>query len=504
MSGIKFFIRQSFILVVVYQLLVISCLAKNIKESNSAGSFYPDNPKELSRVIDRLLEAVSPASVEGRIFALILPHAGLEFSGDTAAFGYKSIKGEDYNTVVLIAPSHYHRFSGVSVYPQGAFRTPLGDLAVDEEIAHKLMAYNKEVLFLPEAFAREHSLEVQLPFLQRVSPNSRIVPIIIGDISLDSCKRLAAALKKAISGRQDILVIASTDMYHGYDYEEAEAVDSRTLSYLSRMDAEEIYRGLKEGKLQLCGGLPVVVAILLVKDMGSDKLITLKYTNSAQVTGKKEKGAWTVGYASCAIYGLKPKANEGSGVLMNKGAVDMLNKIQRKRLLEIARSSIELYLREGRKATIKEEDEALKIQTGAFVTLHKNGQLRGCIGNLIARQPLYLTIRDMAIEAATADPRFSPLEPGESKDIEIEISVLSPLLRVGSAQEIELGKHGVLIRKGFQSGVFLPQVALETGWSKEEFLSVLCEQKAGLAPDAWKDKSTEIYIFTAEVFSEKN
>jgi AmmeMemoRadiSam system protein A len=140
---------------------------------------------------------------------------------------------------------------------------------------------------------------------------------------------------------------------------------------------------------------------------------------------------------------------------------------------------------------------------GAFVTLNKQGDLRGCIGNLVGDKPLYLTIRDMAVEAAVGDPRFPAVELAELKDIKIEISVLSPLKRINSIDEIQLGTHGVLVRQGFHSGVFLPQVATETGWSKEEFLSNLCAHKAGLSPDAWKDKSLEIYIFTAEVFSEK-
>jgi len=140
---------------------------------------------------------------------------------------------------------------------------------------------------------------------------------------------------------------------------------------------------------------------------------------------------------------------------------------------------------------------------GAFVTLNEHGQLRGCIGNIIGRQPLYLTVRDMAIESATGDPRFPPVNLSELKEIEIEISVLSPLEKVDSADKIQLGIHGVIVKKGTNSGVFLPQVATETGWTKEEFLSQLCAQKAGLDPRAWKDKSTELYIFSAEVFSEK-
>lgn len=177
---------------------------------------------------------------------------------------------------------------------------------------------------------------------------------------------------------------------------------------------------------------------------------------------------------------------------------------QKNKLLGLARKSIETYLNTGRHLEVSEQDLILKQEMGAFVTLHKNGELRGCIGNLVGSQPLYLSVRDMAVAAAVEDPRFPPVEAGELKGIDIEISALSPMRRVNSVDEIELGKHGVMVRRGFNSGVFLPQVATETGWSKEEFLSYLCEHKAGLPPDAWKDSKTELYVFTAEVFGEKS
>ncbi|MBU1125562.1 MAG: AmmeMemoRadiSam system protein A [Candidatus Omnitrophica bacterium] len=181
----------------------------------------------------------------------------------------------------------------------------------------------------------------------------------------------------------------------------------------------------------------------------------------------------------------------------------MLNAIQRKRLLTLARESLETYLSTGKKLEVTETDPLLLKVMGAFVTLSKSGQLRGCIGNIIGRQPLYLTVRDMAVEAGVGDPRFPPVQAKELSDIGIEISVLSPLERVDSPEKIELGKHGVLVKRGFSSGVYLPQVATETAWSKEEFLSSLCAHKAGLPADAWKDPSTEMYVYTAEVFSEK-
>lgn len=468
---------------------------QDIKQPNAAGEFYPDNPQELSQMIDIFLNAATPQQIEGDIFVLISPHAGYGYSGQVAAYGYKLIKEKPYKTVIVIGPSHQYGFIGVSVYPQGVFRTPLGDLVIDEEFTQKIINKDKEVFFEPRAFEKEHSLEVQLPFLQKTLSDFKIVPIITGDCSLATCQNLAGLLKGVIGDRRDVLVVASTDMYHGYDYDEADSVDLRTLSFLKNMDAQGLYNGLRKGQCQLCGGFSVVVAIMLAKELGHQNLIVLKHTNSAYVTGERVKGRWTVGYTSCAI-------DQEKACLPAGRERDMLNKEQRKRLLEIARSSIETFLKTDKKLEITVQDPALLENMGAFVTLHDRRGLRGCIGNLIGKQPLYLTVRDMAVEAAVDDPRFSPLKLSELQEVEIEISALSPLKRVDSADQIQLGTHGVLIIKGPYSGVFLPQVATETGWSKEEFLSNLCAHKAGLPADAWRDRTTEIYIFTAEVFSE--
>ncbi|MCX5707167.1 MAG: AmmeMemoRadiSam system protein B [Candidatus Omnitrophica bacterium] len=476
----------SFIFVLFF---VSMALAGDIKEPKFSGQFYPDSPAELSDMIDNFLSQAKPEPMPSDIFAIIEPHAGYGFSGQAAAFGYKLIKDKPYKTVIIIGTSHSYAFNGVSVYPQGAFQTPLGILEVDSEFSSKLLDKDSEIIFDSQAFSQEHSVEVQLPFLQKTLSGFKIVPIIISDSPFLLCQKLANLLKGAIADRKDVLVVVSTDMYHGYDYEEAEKTDNLTLSYLKNMDAEGLYYALRDEKAQLCGGFGVVTALILAKDLGHKKLQVLNHTNSAEVTGKKVKGTWTVGYASCAI----DKEGESS----------MLNKAQKKRLLEIARKSIETYLKSGKRLEVSETDPVLTQEMGAFVTLKERGELRGCIGNLVGKQPLYLTVRDMAVEAATADPRFSPVELAELENIEIEISALSAMERVDSADKIQLGRHGVLVRKGFRSGVFLPQVATETGWTKEEFLNNLCAHKAGLAADAWKDKDTEIYIFTADIFSEK-
>lgn len=497
--------KKSLVFVLGMLLTCQVCFAGDTKEPNVAGQFYPKDKDALAREVDSMLEEACPEEVNGRIFAIISPHAGYDFSGTTAAFGYKLIKGRPYKTVIVIAPSHHYAFYGISVYPSGRFKTPLGEIEIDSDFCKSIIDEKSNVSFKEEAFAEEHSLEVQLPFLQRVLNNFKIVPVIIGDSDFKTLKNFSDKLSGVIAKRSDVLLVASTDMCHSYDYNQTLATDEVTVGYLDKMSAEDLYKKLKDGTAQMCGGLPVVAAMLTAKELGHNKIKVLKRTNSAQVTGRKIKGLWTVGYVSAVVYG------EETSVKIDS-EVNMLNDKQKKRLLEIARKTIEEYITGGERLEFDESDPKLKEACGAFVTLHEKGplrpgseasQLRGCIGNIVAQKPLYITIRDMAIESATADPRFPPVEKNELENIEIEISVLSPLKKINDINEFQLGVHGVIIKKGRNSGVFLPQVAVETGWSKEEFLSNLCEHKAGLPANSWKDASCEMYIFSATVFSEK-
>ncbi len=507
----KIFKNKNFTLLFLFNLFILAffslSLAQEVKKPSVAGSFYPKDPQELSALLDTYFDHAEPEPQGGAIFAIISPHAGYEFSGKIAAHGYKLVKNKAYKTVVLIGSSHYYGFQGIALYSHGAFETPLGELFVDRDFSKKLLEKAPTARFDPRAFEKEHTIEVQLPFLQKVLTDFKIVPLMMGQGDLESCKALSEALIYAIEGRDDVLIVASTDMYHGYNYQETPIIDKRTLGYISAMDTEGLFAGLNKGTAQLCGGLPVLTTLLTAKALGYDKVSVLKYTNSSEVTAQMIPGIWTVGYSSCVIGRSYPNDKEKAAGNISKaenGGHTMLNKEQRARALKIARDSIYIFLKNGPLEKLNETDKAFQEICGAFVTLHKHGQLRGCIGTIIGTQALYLTIRDMAREAATADPRFPPVTSSELNDIEIEISVLSPLVKVRSAEEIKIPGHGVLVKRGFQSGVFLPQVADETHWSKEEFLSYLCAHKAGLPSGAWKEKNTELYVFTAEVFSEKN
>ena len=468
-------------------------MAQQIRKPVVKGAFYPDSPRILSERITQFLDWATVKRTDRDILALISPHAGYDYSGSVAAYGYKLIKDRPIQTVIIIGPSHYEYFDGISVYPQGAWQTPLGNVPVDTELAEALIKTHPEISFYEPAFSREHSIEVEIPFLQMVLDNFKLVPIVMGKFSYENCQLLCQAILELTKDRKDILLIASTDMSHYHPYEEACKIDNLTIKELDNLNPESLYSKLVTEECELCGRAAVIATLLYAKAKGADKIEVLKYANSGDITGDKSR---VVGYLSAAIYA-------GAKGEKMRDDRDILNEEQEKKLLEIARKTIDEYVTSGKKLAFTEKEPLLLKNMGAFVTIRKQGSLRGCIGNIIARQSLYLTVRDMAIEAASNDPRFPSVTADELRDIDIEISVLTEPERVGNVDEIKMGTHGVIVKRGFASGVFLPQVATETGWTREEFLSNLCAHKAGLSPDAWKDEDTQLFRFTAQVFGEK-
>ncbi len=475
---------------IVFLLITSASLtarAESIQQPVAAGTFYPADPEVLEKQVDGYLSNAFPQKVEGDIAGLISPHAGYIYSGAVAAYGFKEISGERYDTVVIIGPSHRLVFDGAAVIGKDYYETPLGKVPVDKVFEGKLVRAEKATIRNdPRVFSDEHSVEVQVPFLQRSLKDFMIVPVVIGRPDYVTCRAVARGIAKTARGSgKRVLIIASTDLSHYLKYDDALLRDQATLSEMLNYDPVRFARKVAEGECELCGSAPVITAMLACGELGADRITLLKYSNSGDTAGDKSR---VVGYGSLVIYRSEDKK--------------MLDASQKKVLLGIARETIESRIKTKKVPEFNVTDPALTREQGAFVTIRKDGQLRGCIGNIIGRQPLYLTVRDMAVESATGDPRFAPVRPDELKDINIEISVLSEPEPVTDVSNIEMGVHGVIVKRGYRSGVFLPQVAVETGWGRDEFLSNLCESKAGLPADAWKDKKTQVYSFTAQVFSE--
>lgn len=465
--------------------------SRQVREPAVAGSFYPGNEKELSLLVDEYLSNVNSPEIKGSIKAIIVPHAGYEYSGQIAAYGFKTLVGKPIKRVALIGNSHQEYFDGISVWNAGNFKTPLGKIAIDEDFADKLINSNPKIIFKESAHLKEHSLEVQLPFLQRVlsvssSRDWKIVPIILGnqggiDILIDALRNLI---------NDNTLLIASSDLSHYPNYKDAQYSDNKVIQAILSGKRENLQKTIsdleKQGipDLQTCACGQGAIEVVMGLTGGSD-VKSLKSANSGDLSRPERADRnRVVGYASIAFIDNDSKLNEA----------------EQKILLNLAKQTVENYVRTNKIIEIKKTNVNLNKHQGAFVTLKKHGDLRGCIGEFKADEPLYRVVINMAIAAATQDPRFNPVLEDELDDLEYEISVLSPLRKVDSWKEIEIGKHGVEIKQGMRRGVFLPQVATENNWDLNTFMNVLCTQKAGLPADCWKDPKTEIYVFTAQVF----
>lgn len=496
----------SLIILIVFS---INCKegARMIREPVVAGSFYPGNSGILRNKIKQYIENAT-VDIEGEVLGLVSPHAGYDYSGGTAAYAYKSLEGKDIDLVVLLGPSHRAYINGFSVFDKGAWKTPLGEVLIDEEFASGLKSHNELIDFYPEGHLHEHSLEVQLPFLQETLRDFRIVPIVFSTDNLKVCKILVDALSRELKKRDKWVIIASTDLYHGYNYEKVRSVTDRVDEYIRNLDAQaliEFDRAKRDsGECAACGVSAVAIMILTTLDLGANKAILLNRTNSGDLTGQRSGyvvgyGAWALVKSDNANIGKKEEEEEEVIYKEEKSGVQNLTEEEKEELLTIARKTIDEYVRNGNVPEFNVKSERLKEKSGAFVTLKKNGELKGCIGLIVAEEPLYLAVRNMAISAATRDPRFPPISPSEIDGIEIEISVLTPFQKVRRVDEIEVGRDGLMIRKGFMSGLLLPQVPVEQGWDRETFLEHTC-YKAGLPLNAWRD--AELWKFQAIVFSE--
>jgi MEMO1 family protein len=461
-----------------------------------AGAFYPADPSELERTVDEFLSQASVPAVKDFV-ALVSPHAGYIYSGRVAAHSYALLKGRKVERVIVIAPSHYEAFDFAAVYDGEAYATPLGQIPVDRDFASRLVALNHHIKLSDRGHAlsagrSEHAVEVQLPFLQRTLRSSfKLVPIVMGDQSYDLCRALGVSLAKLIRG-PETLIVASSDLSHYHPYDEAAKMDHKTLKAIEESDYLSMSRNFGNRVWEACGGGPIIAAMIAAERLGANQAKVLRYANSGDVTGDRSR---VVGYGAVAF--IKP-ANHAT--LTDE--TFSLGRQEKEQLLQIARRSVETAVKEGKLYECSAAGlDALMQERGAFVTLTKRGQLRGCVGNVAAMQPLCHTVRDVAVLAAVRDRRFSRVTPQELGELEYEVSVLSPLRHVMDIRQIRVGRHGLMIKKGDVEGLLLPQVAVEQHWDRNTFLEQTC-RKAGLPPGAWRDEETDIFLFSALVFGE--
>ncbi|MGO8813598.1 MAG: AmmeMemoRadiSam system protein B [Terriglobia bacterium] len=504
---------RHFLSIAVLTVLVLltsgSCHSETpkVRAPGVAGGFYPADPNELTQMIDGLLAHNVVPQVQEPLVALICPHAGYEFTGPVAASCFAQLKGRKYTRVVVIAPSHYENFSFSSVYNGDAYATPLGNVPVDMDFRARLVKLSSTIKVSDHGHMQvgqyaEHSVEVQLPWLQRTLGDFKLVPIIMGDQNWGLERSLGRALAKALLAetaeeRAQTLILVSSDLSHYHTYEYANNVDHQTLHAIEDWDYLSLSRNFamwQQGvqTWEACGGGPIVAGMIAAEGLGATHAQILKYANSGDATGEKTR---VVGYGAVAI-------TRGSTAESTKSAEFSLTSHEKDALMQIARGSVETAVRERKTYLVGSVDSPrLEEARGAFVTLKEHGDLRGCIGYITPMKSLAETVRDVAAYAALEDSRFTPVTTQELPLLEYEISVMSPLRRVLSIKEIKVGKHGLIMKQGDIEGILLPQVPVEEHWDRDTFLEQTC-LKAGLPRDAWKDDDTDIFMFTALVFGQ--
>lgn len=484
----------------------------------SPGRWFPADPGQLREMMDKFLADAKKEKIDGRIVALISPHAGYVFSGPVAAYGYKQLQGLKFDTVVVVGFSHGMYDPDIAVYEKGSFRTPLGDIPIDEKTTAALIAASPRIKNKPSLFSGEHSLDNQLPFLQRTLTGFKLVPILFGIQTPENITALADALAGVLKGK-NVLLVASTDMSHFWEQDEAKKLDAEVLGRVRALDPDGIAKLMADDPSgrRLCGYGAVQAVMRAAVKLGAGEAKVLKYATSQDTYGTT--GAGVVGYTSVALVAKGEKnvtADEKSGaaapapagaagkesVMTRPGFEEgELDAASMKELLKIARESLETYIRTDKRADIKSDNPALRKKRGVFVTLEIGGELRGCMGHFEQDTPLYEIVARQAVVSAVQDPRFPPVRLEELSKIDIEISVLSPPQDVASYKDIIVGKHGVILRRGYNGATFLPQVAPEQGWDRDTMLSHLA-MKAGLPSDAWKE-GCAFQVYTAQVFGEK-
>ena len=470
---------------------------ETIRPMAVGGAFYPTDKDALIKLLTSYFKPYANKTQFDLVNAVIVPHAGYVFSGAVAASAFAQIDPmADYECIFLIGASHQVYIHGASInVSYDYYDTPLGKVKVDKEIGNKLLNENNCFVWKPEAHDREHCLEVQLPLLKyHLKKMPPIIPIIIGTDAINIIAEIAKALKPYFNKK--CLFVISCDFSHYPNYEDANIADKRTGDAIMTGKIKDFLDILQENRLlfpkmstSACGHSAVELLLLLIANDPNIQIHHIEYRNS----GDSEYGDKDRVVGSHSFTFTRKIHNEEEFSLTSN---------EKQTLLHIARQTIANRLFHSNNPVCRPEDitDALKEHCGAFVTLHEHGKLRGCIGRFGDEQSLHMLIEEMAISAAFHDPRFYPLQPEELNDLDIEISVLTPLKRIHDINDFTLGKQGIYIEKNGRSGTFLPQVANDVNWTKEEFLGHCSQDKAGLGWDGWKDAN--LYTYEAIIFSE--
>jgi AmmeMemoRadiSam system protein B/AmmeMemoRadiSam system protein A len=503
--------------------------AGRVRPPALAGSWYPDGRASLVAAAELLMRAGAPLDrAPSKPVALVVPHAGWNYSGPVAGTAYRLLRPGDFERVVVMGPSHHEAFRGYAIDDAKAYRTPLGEIPLCEGVSAALRG--PEARPVPSAVGPEHSVEVELPFLQAALDRFCLVPILVGETDASSERAFAARLAALDDGRT--LFVFSSDFSHygpRFDYqpfgalspavlEKIRAMNRRAVGLLATTDAAGFRAYLQETGNTICGryGLATMLE-LLPRVAAKAKPVTLGAYASSDIPGLKDDSA--VAYTAMAFLREPPLPTVvplSSPPQLEDVPADAppLPAEAGARLVKLARAALETELL-GSGALQKAlagwpAGREQEWRQGVFVTVNRRdpdeirtqGKLRGCIGQPEPTFPLYYGTVQAAVDAALHDPRFEPVKAAELPRLELEVTVLSPRRPIASYKDIRIGTHGIVLQKGGRAALFLPQVAPEQGWNVEQTLDALAE-KAGLPKDAWRQGAT-LSVFTGQVFAERS
>lgn len=471
---------------------------QEVRPAAWAGKFYPAEPGDLTRDVAALFSHADKIATSGDVVALIAPHAGYAHSGAIAASAYKLLEGRNYDTVILVSPSHAKYFGGISIYNGGAYETPLGEVKTDIQVAKKLARAAGGRIYLSSmghmgGEQAEHATEVQLPFLQIVLGPFSLVAVVMGDPQ--DWRTLGDALASVAQDRR-VLLVASSDMSHFHSTDQAQKLDGAVRKAVEDYDIKRLDSILQSGKGEACGGGAILACMHAARNLGAREAVITGYGNSSQSTGDESS---VVGYLGAAFLRSEVTGDPKTYVIDETLEADKIWSAEDRNALNLlARQSIASVVHDTDRPSIRGVSRLLRKPHGAFVTIKSGGELRGCMGSALADSSLVELVINMAASAASRDPRFEPVREEELADLEVEVSVLSPLTRCEEVELVEIGRHGLAITKGNRSGVLLPQVAVEEQWDRDTFLQQICV-KAGMPAQAWRDSAAVIYTFEVEI-----
>ncbi len=478
---------------------------KEVIPAQLAGSWYAANRAKLADELQQYMAEAADVPVIPNVMALISPHAGFRFSGPVAAQGLHHIAGKTFSRVIVMGPSHrVHMPNFVSIPSATHYATPLGEIPLDTAFIQRLRN-SPLIRDVPQAVAGENSVEIQLPMLQTALGSFRLVPVYVGQLDLDTATALAKVFLQEMDA--ETLVVASSDFTHygpNYQYvpfsenipENLKKLDMGAVDEIQKKSARGFVDYCRKTGATVCGHDPIAILLNMLPPEAQFHL--LKYDISGNMVGDFNN---SVSYISMAFSGRWPAAKPERA----EAQASVLSAEDRKSLLGLARGTLDFFFQHGKKPSPRDLGititPGMKSVMGAFVTLHKQGDLRGCIGEIFPRRALYEAVMDHAMNSAFNDTRFPQVAQKELAEIEIEISALTPPQPVASYKDIEIGRHGMVLSKQGRSAVFLPQVAPEQGWDLATTLTHL-SMKAGLPPTAWKE-GAQFTVFEAIVFSEE-